>query len=408
MRCGLLGRRLAHSYSPQIHSHLGSYSYDLFPTEPENLESFLETDLFEGLNVTVPYKKAVIPYCQTLTPIAEKMGAVNTIVRQPDGSLLGHNTDFFGFQTMVRYTGLSVAEKKALVLGSGGASNTAVAVLEALGAEVMIISRTGKNNYQNLHLHADASLIVNATPVGMFPDNGTAPLSLSGFPQLEGVLDIIYNPARTALLLEAENRGLVTANGLEMLVAQAWESAQWFTGQPIGEEKLQEIYHLLRNQMENMILIGMPGCGKSTVGHLLAEKTGKFFVDVDEAIVQKAGLSIPEIFEQQGETAFRALETSVLSELGKQSGLVIATGGGCVTREENYPLLHQNGHIFCLERDLNALPIDGRPLSRSTALSELYRVRKPLYDRFADVHVDNDGTAESTVSKILTLWEDRL
>lgn len=408
MRCGLLGRRLAHSYSPQIHSHLGSYSYDLFPTEPENLESFLETDLFEGLNVTVPYKKAVIPYCQTLTPIAEKMGAVNTIVRQPDGSLLGHNTDFFGFQTMVRYTGLSVAEKKALVLGSGGASNTAVAVLEALGAEVMIISRTGKNNYQNLHLHADASLIVNATPVGMFPDNGTAPLSLSGFPQLEGVLDIIYNPARTALLLEAENRGLVTANGLEMLVAQAWESAQWFTGQPIGEEKLQEIYHLLRNQMENMILIGMPGCGKSTVGHLLAEKTGKFFVDVDEAIVQKAGLSIPEIFEQQGETAFRALETSVLSELGNQSGLVIATGGGCVTREENYPLLHQNGHIFCLERDLNALPIDGRPLSRSTALSELYRVRKPLYDRFADVHVDNDGTAESTVSKILTLWEDRL
>ncbi len=408
MRCGLLGRHLTHSYSPQIHSHLGSYSYDLFPTEPENLESFLESDLFEGLNVTVPYKKAVIPYCKTMTPIAAKLGAVNTIVRRPDGSLLGHNTDFFGFQTMVRRTGLSISGKKALILGSGGASNTAVAVLQELGAEVVIISRTGKNNYQNLHLHADASLIVNATPVGMFPDNGTAPLSLSGFPQLEGVLDIIYNPSRTALLLEAENRGLVTANGLEMLVAQAWESSQWFTGQPIGEEKLQELYHLLRNQMENMILIGMPGCGKSTVGQLLAEKTGKQFVDADEAIVQKTGLSIPEIFEQQGETAFRALETSVLSELGKQSGLIIATGGGCVTREENYPLLHQNGHIFCLERDLNALATDGRPLSRSTALSELYRVRKPLYDRFADIHVDNDGTVESTVSKILTLWEDRL
>lgn len=408
MRCGLLGRHLTHSYSPQIHSHLGNYSYDLFPKEPEELDGFLKSASFDGLNVTVPYKKAVIPYCKTLTPIAARLGAVNTIVRQPDGSLLGHNTDFFGFETMVRHTGLSVSGKKALVLGSGGASNTAVAVLEALGAEVVIISRTGENNYQNLHWHADAALIVNATPVGMFPDNGTAPLSLSGFPRLEGVLDIIYNPARTALLLEAENRGLVTANGLEMLVTQAWESAQWFTGQPMEDGKLQSIYQLLRRQMENIVLIGMPGCGKSTVAHLLAEKTGKEFVDVDEAIVQKTGLSIPEIFEQQGEAAFRALETAVLSELGKQSGLVIATGGGCVTRAENYPLLHQNGHIFCLERDLNALPTDGRPLSRSTALSELYRVRKPLYDRFADVHVDNNGPVESTVSKILTLWEERL
>ncbi len=407
MRCGLLGRHLTHSYSPQIHSHLGSYSYDLFPTEPEELDTFLKSDAFHGLNVTVPYKKAVIPYCRELTPIAAKLGAVNTIVRQPDGSLLGHNTDYFGFETMVRRTGLSVSGKKALVLGSGGASNTAVAVLEELGAHVVVISRSGENNYQNLHRHADAALIVNATPVGMYPDTGLAPLSLSGFPKLEGVLDIIYNPARTALLLEAEGLGLVTANGLEMLVAQAWESAQWFSGHSLDENAISKIYHLLRNQMENIILIGMPGSGKSTVGRLLADKTGKHFVDADEAIAQKAGISIPEIFEKQGEAAFRALETSVLSELGKQSGLVIATGGGCVTRVENYPLLHQNGQIFCLHRDLNALATEGRPLSQATALSELYRVRKPLYDRFADVHVDNNGGVDTTVAAILKQWEER-
>lgn len=407
MRCGLLGRHLTHSYSPQIHSHLGTYRYDLFPTEPENLDTFLKSGAFDGLNVTVPYKKAVIPYCRELTPIAAKLGAVNTIVRRPDGSLLGHNTDFFGFETMVRQSGLAVGGKKALVLGSGGASNTAVAVLEELGAQVIVISRKGENNYQNLHLHADASLIVNATPVGMYPDNGLAPLSLGGFPQLEGVLDIVYNPARTALLLEAENRGLVTMNGLKMLVAQAWESAQWFTGCPIAEEKIQTIYRLLRCQMENIVLIGMPGSGKSTVGRLLAEKTGKRFVDADAAIVQKAGCTIPEIFQKQGEHAFRELETAVLDDLGKQSGLVIATGGGCVTRAENHPLLHQNGYIFCLDRSLESLPTDGRPLSQATALSELYRVRKPLYDRFANVHVDNNGAADATAAKILQLWEER-
>lgn len=406
MNCGLLGYRLAHSYSPQIHAQLGEYAYTLFPTEPEDLECFLKKGSFDGLNVTVPYKKSVIPYCHELSPIAAKLGAVNTIVRRPDGSLWGHNTDYFGFMTMVKYSGLSVSGKKALVLGSGGASNTAVAVLGELGAHVVVISRTGENNYYNLSRHADATLIVNATPVGMYPNNGETPLSLDPFPHLEGVLDIIYNPARTALLLEAENRGIVAMNGLMMLVAQAWESAQCFTGHTIPEGKIGMIYDHLRRQMENIVLVGMPGCGKSTIGKLVAEKTGKQFVDIDAVVAEKCDCSIPEFFRQHGESAFRTLETMSLAEFGKASGLVISTGGGCVTRTENHPLLHQNGRIFCIDREISLLPVDGRPVSQSNSLSQLYNVRKPLYDHFSDHHIDNNSDIHSAVNEIIKLWEN--
>ena len=405
MRCGLLGRKLGHSYSPQIHRRLADYSYTLFEKEPEELERFLKTGDFTGLNVTIPYKKDVIPYLDGLSGVAQRLGAVNTIVRRSDGSLIGHNTDFFGFRTMVADSGLSVSGKKVLVLGSGGASNTAVAVLEALGAQVVIISRKGENHYGNLQLHADASVIVNATPVGMYPHVGVSPLDLGLFPHLEGVLDIVYNPARTQLLLDAEKRGIVAMNGLKMLVAQAKESAEWFTGSSIADETIAAIHKHLKKQMENIILIGMPGCGKSSVGRLLAEMTGKRFVDADDAITEMAGKPIPQIFLDSGEDGFRAAETQVLAELGKQSDIVIATGGGCVTREENYPLLHQNGTIFCLNRDLSKLPTDGRPLSQSTKLAEMYRVRKPLYDRFADCCVGNDGEIQAAAQAILHIWE---
>ena len=406
MQCGLLGRKLGYSYSPQIHAHLGDYSYGLYEKEPEELESFLKSGDFTGLNVTMPYKKDVIPYLDELSDVAQQLGAVNTIVRRSDGSLIGHNTDFFGFQTMVADSGLSVSGKKVLVLGSGGASNTAVAVLESLGAQVVIISRTGENHYGNLHLHADTSVIVNTTPVGMYPLVGVSPVDLAWFPYLEGVLDIVYNPARTQLLLEAEKRGIVAMNGLKMLVAQAKESAEWFSGKILSYEKITAIHKILQNQMENIVLIGMPGSGKSTVGQLLAEKTGKSFLDADAVIAAKAGCSIPEIFAKDGEAGFRAMETGVLSELGKQSGLVIATGGGCVTRAENYPLLHQNGRIFCLHRDLDKLPTDGRPISQSNDLESLYRTRKPMYERFADYHIDNNGPAEATAAQILNILEE--
>ena len=405
MRCGLLGEKLGHSYSPQIHALLGDYSYDLMEVAPEKLGEFLKNGDFSGLNVTIPYKKAVIPYCAELTPIARRLGAVNTLVRRKDGRLLGHNTDYFGFSSMVRRSGLDVAGKKCLVLGSGGASATAQAVLEELGARVVVISRSGTDNYGNLDRHSDAAVIVNATPVGMYPKTGVAPLSLDGFPALEGVLDLIYNPARTRLLQEAEDRGLAAVNGLWMLVAQAKESAQWFLGQEIPDQVIGPIYGKLRRQMENIVLIGMPGAGKSTLAAMLADRTGLEAVDADELVEKMAGMPIPGIFEKEGEAGFRAWETKALEILGKERGKILATGGGCVTRPENRALLRQNGTVFWVRRDVSSLPKEGRPLSLAGDLAEMERVRRPLYHAFADFTIDNNGSLEDAAAQILRIWE---
>lgn len=406
MKCGLLGQALGHSYSPQIHASLGGYSYELFEKQPEELEDFLRNGDFHGLNVTIPYKKAVIPYCTELSPTAAALGAVNTIVRRSDGTLIGHNSDHFGFETMLKDSKLRVSGKKVLVLGSGGASNTAVAVLTHAGADVIVVSRNGENHYGNLHLHKDAAVIVNCTPVGMYPNTGTSPIDLDLFPKLEGVLDLIYNPARTKLLLDAQAKGLTACNGLLMLVAQAKESAEWFLDKKLSDDLLASVYQGLKRQMENIVLIGMPGSGKSTVGKLLAEKTGKQFVDADSVLKTTAGKTIPEIFKTDGETGFRAVETEVLKDLGKRSGIVLATGGGCVTREENYSSLHQNGKIYWLTRDVDKLPTEGRPLSQTADLSRMYEIRKPLYNRFADCIVANNGAAEDTAKAILKLREE--
>lgn len=406
MKCGLLGRKLGHSYSPQIHGLLGDYSYALFEKEPEQLASFLKNGDFTGINVTIPYKKDVLPYLDELSPAARKIGSVNTIVRRADGSLFGHNSDYFGFVSLVKHSGIAVDGKKVLVLGSGGTSNMVVTALKDLGAAPVVISRSGLNNYENLHLHADASVIVNATPVGMYPNTGVSPIDLRRFPALTGVLDVIYNPAKTQLLLDAEKLGIPHENGLWMLVAQAKEAAEYFTGKKLPDSCIEKIHGILSRQMKNIVLIGMPGCGKSTIGTLLAETLGRTFVDADAQIVQMASKSIPEIFAQDGEDAFRQWESDALAHLGKQSGLVIATGGGCVTRQRNYPALHQNGSIVWLERDLSLLPTDGRPLSQSNRLEEMYAVRKPLYEAFADVRVANTGSPENTVTGILSKLEE--
>ncbi len=400
MKYGLLGEHLSHSYSPRIHKELGDYSYKLFEVAPHDLERFLKEGAFAGLNVTIPYKRAVMAYCAELSDTADAMGCVNTLVRRSDGSLYGDNTDAAGFAWLLDRNGGIGAGEKALVLGSGGAAGTVCRVLESRGAITVQISRTGNNNYVNLYDHKDAVLLVNATPVGMYPNNGETLVELSRLPGLRCVLDLIYNPCRTKLLLDAEELGLQWENGLSMLVAQAGKAAELFTGVPSDHGKWSDILCKLKIEMENIILVGMPGSGKTSIGRALAQRLNRPFADADEEIVKEIG-DIPTFFAQQGEGAFRRAETRVLSRLGKSSGLVIATGGGCVTREENYPLLHQNGRIIRICRPLAELPVAGRPVSQSTDLQELFRKRDPLYTRFADAQVENTGTVEQAVEKIL-------
>ena len=398
---GLLGRKLDHSYSPQLHNMLSDYEYKLYEVEPEDLDTFMETTKLSGMNVTIPYKKSVMKYCVELSDAARKMGCCNTLVKMADG-WHGDNTDYYGFCAMVKNRGIDFDGRKVLVLGSGGASNTVCRASEDLGArEIVVISRSGDNNYSNLDKHADADIIVNATPVGMFPYNGQCMLELKQFPKLEGVVDLIYNPERTALLLQAEELGIKHTDGLYMLVAQAKKAAEIFAGKAIPEGENERINAILRAEMNNIVLIGMPGCGKSSVGKLLARKTGRRFIDADQAIVESAGVTIPEIFKQDGEAGFRKIETKVMEELGKLSGVIIATGGGCVTRPENYPLIHQNGVIFWLQRDISKLPTNGRPISQANPLEKLYADRKDKYAAFADVIVDNNGALEATVDAII-------
>ena len=409
MRAGLLGRKLGHSFSPRIHASLGDYSYDLFEVEPDALDAFMTGEPFGALNVTIPYKRDVIPYCAELSEAARRIGSVNTLVRRPDGTLFGDNTDAAGFEAMLDRLNVSPAGKKALVLGSGGASLTVQHVLKVRGAaEVVVISRSGEDNYENLERHADARVLVNTTPVGMYPNNGTAPLDIARLPKLEAVLDVIYNPARTRLMQDAAARGIPCIGGLVMLVEQARAASERFTGNTIPIERTNEVLASLREESQNIVLVGMPGSGKSTVGRKIAEKTGRQLVDVDDVIVQNIGMSIPEYFELHDEPAFRAEETRAIAEVCKQSGLVIATGGGCITQSRNYDLLHQNGVVIFLQRDLELLSTKGRPLSQRNSLEEMYTYRLPLYRAFADAEVQSTGVPELTAEKMLEVYHEIL
>ena len=400
MEYGLLGEKLGHSFSPQIHRDLAGYDYQLLPTPPEAVEDLFARRAFQGLNVTIPYKRTVMPLCDEIDPRAAAIGAVNTVVNQ-NGRLTGYNTDIDGFLYMARRAGVDMAGKKVVILGSGGTSRTARAAAGELGArEIVTVSRHGEDNYQNLSRHADAQVLVNTTPVGMYPNWGQSPVSLESFPALEGVLDVVYNPLRTALLLQAEERGLPRSCGLPMLVAQAKRAAELFTGQNIDDSRTEAVLHGLRGQLTNIVLIGMPGCGKTTVGRALAGKLGRTFVDLDEEIVRRAGMPIPEIFAREGEAGFRERESALVREFGERTGLVVSTGGGVVTRRENYIPLKQNGLLLHLRRDPAALPTDGRPLSQATAPEELWRRRAPLYAAFADGEIDNNGPLAGTLEQI--------
>lgn len=400
---GLLGRKLGHSWSAPIHHELGCGSYRLIELEPEELEGFLRQPNIGGLNVTIPYKKAVMEFCDVIDDTARAIGSVNTIV-QRNGKLHGFNTDAAGFVWMAERAGISFTGKKVVVLGSGGASVTAQTMTRLGGArQVVVISRSGENNYENLSRHADADIVVNTTPVGMYPHNGESPVDLRIFPNCSGVLDVVYNPRRTALLLQAEELGIPCSDGLPMLVRQAVAAEEHFFSHTIADSENERILGKLRQEMTNIVLIGMPGSGKSSVGARLAELTGREAVDLDALIAEKAGLSIPEIFAEQGEAAFRALEREVTAEAGKLSGRIILTGGGVVKDERNYAPLRQNGRIYHLLRDLELLPTEGRPLSQTTRLTAMWEERRPMYERFRDAVIDNNGAMEDTVQ---TIWRD--
>ncbi len=399
---GLLGRTLGHSYSPQIHALLGDYEYRLFEVEPQDLEAFLKKREFGGINVTIPYKKDVLPYLSGISENAKRIGAVNTITVKEDGGLYGDNTDYDGFLCLVQKSGFQVKGKKTLVLGTGGASLPISAVLSDLGArEVVFISRSGENNYQNLSRHADADLIVNTTPVGMYPNNLQAPLSLSEFPNLSGVLDIVYNPQKTKLILDAERLGIPAYSGLLMLVAQGKRAAELFLGRDIPDSETDRIFKKLSTEMQNIVLVGMPGCGKTTVGKALAEKLNRPFFDADEEILKRTGKSAAAWIEACGEAVFRQKETEVLESLCKQSGTVIATGGGAVTVPENADILRQNSIVFFINRDIAALPTEGRPLSKATALTEMFKVRLPLYQSVCDKEIAANDSVQAVVRRIL-------
>ena len=409
-RCGLLGRKLGYSYSPAIHAALGDYDYDLHevPNE-EDLEKFLKETPFDGLNVTIPYKVAVMAHCATLSPRAKAIGSVNTLVRRPDGTLHGDNTDDAGFTAMVEESGVDPAGKTCVVLGSGGTSRTVVAVLKRMGAKrVVVVSRRGEDHYGNLACHDDAALLVNATPVGMYPDVDASPVEdLSVFPKLEAVLDLIYNPPKTKLLADAEKRGIRTVNGLRMLVVQAAVASELWGCSAYDAKRCAAIEAAIRLGEENLWLVGMPGVGKTTVGGLLGQALGRPFVDLDAEIERIAGMPIPEIFAAKGEAGFREIEAQAAINASRGRGTVIATGGGTVLRDANRRAMRESGTVVWLQRDLSRLPTAGRPLSEAKGVEKLYAEREPIYRAAAHLEVDAnllagaEAVAEHVIGRLM-------
>jgi shikimate dehydrogenase len=395
MKCGLLGQKLSHSYSPAIHAAFGGYEYVLFEVEPRDLKNFFETENFHGINVTIPYKQEAMKFCAELSPVAKEIGSVNTILRK-NGEFFGDNTDAAGFEKMT--AAFSVAGKKIIIFGNGGSSLSVRYVMKKLGAGEIIVVPVEENTPENLSRHADAAILVNCTPVGMYPNVGESPCDLKFFSRLEGVLDLVYNPARTKLMLDAESRGLPAIGGLIMLVGQAAASSKIFCARDVKNES--NVVKKLRREMENIVLIGMPGCGKSTHAKIIAEKLNKKFIDIDAEILKATSRAPAEIIVQDGEEIFRAIETKITAQFGKESGLVIATGGGVVTREENSAHLRQNAVIIFTERAIDELPREGRPLSQGD-LQKMYEIRLPMYKRFADFTVEVDGNPNRVAEKIL-------
>jgi len=399
---GLLGKTLSHSYSAKIHQLLGNIEYRQRAVDETELDKLLTDREFLGYNVTIPYKQAVIPYCDSLSESAGKIGSVNTLINK-NGRLHGDNTDYFGFLYMANKAGISFKGKKVAIFGSGGTSLTARTVVADEGAAVVtVVSRSGKINYKNLEKLSDYEIIINTTPVGMYPNNGRRSIDLNRFPKCEGVIDAIYNPLYTEILFQAKEKGILHTNGLSMLVAQAVKSHELFFETKLDEKVIDAVTAEIENDVTNIVLIGMPGSGKTTLAKGASQLTGRKFIDTDRMTELMAGMRIPQIFAEQGEAAFRELEAAVIREAGKGRGAVIATGGGCMKSYENYKALKQNGRIFYLERDIVKLEQCGRPLSKDiNALEKLYNERKSLYETYCDERIDSNQTIEKALCQLL-------
>ena len=400
LKCGLIGKNLSHSFSAPIHNALADYSFTLCELAPEQVESFVKNTELDAYCITIPYKKDVMPYLDVISPEAQSIGAVNVVVRKSDNKLYGYNTDYFGFDYMVKSSGVSLKGKKAVVFGRGGAAATIFAYLRDMGIRELVSFGSKDNTPENLAPHLDAEIIVNASPVGMYPHNNASPCSLSSFGNCEAVFDLIYNPARTALMIEAEKLGIIAVGGISMLVAQAAKAFEHFTGDDYEAGIIESITSSITAESENLILVGMPGCGKSSVGLAVASMLKRDFIDADEEFCKMHGISPADAIKTLGEEQFRLMETEVLDSICRLSKKVISTGGGAVTRERNYPLLHQNGVIVFLERDLDKLATDGRPLSQGRDVSKLYAERIESYIRFADIRVRSTEVVEKTAQII--------
>lgn len=406
MKYGVIGEHLKHSFSPEIHAEIGDYQYDVVEIEPHKLKEFFEKKDFLGINVTIPYKQAVIPMLDFVDPAALEIGAVNTVVNK-DGKLYGYNTDYSGMKALVNRIGLEIQGKKVLVIGTGGTSKTANRVLHDMGArEIIFVSHTaqeGAFSYEEVYAyHTDCEIIFNTSPVGMYPKNDGVPLDLAVFKNLEGVLDVVYNPIRTNLVQMAHRLGIKADGGLYMLGAQAVYASEHFFGGSVDNSVFERVYSKVLCGKNNICLIGMPGSGKTTVGKLLSKKTGKDFVDTDVEIVKEIGMSIPEYFEKYGETAFRAVESSVIEKISVQNNKVIATGGGAVINPDNVRRLKQNGTVYFLDRKLDLImPTSDRPLSSNRAdLERRYKERYHIYKSACDKSVDGNKNVQGVMEEI--------
>lgn len=407
MKYGLIGEHLKHSYSCEIHAQIADYEYELHEIPPSGLGGFLKKREFNAINVTIPYKQDVIPYLDEISDTAKRIGAVNTIVNR-NGRLYGDNTDFAGMLALAKHIGVDMKGRKVLILGTGGASKTGHALAEYMGAQsVYYVSRSGKDGSisyeQAVTEHGDAQIIINATPVGMFPKQDGRPIDISAFPKLEGVIDAIYNPLRTNLILDAEERGIPAEGGLYMLSAQAVHASAVFRDIPLDESLVDKAFKSVKNDKQSIVLIGMPSSGKTTVGRILAEKCGKQLADTDEYIVRKIGMPISDFFAKHGEAEFRKIEKETVAELSATGGRIIATGGGAVLDAENVRALKQNGVLVFLDRrPENLIATDDRPLaSRRSALEKLYAERYDIYCAAAELHIDANTTPEAEADAIL-------